>query len=381
MNKLIIIGNGFDLAHGLKTDYRSFLTWYLTRSFMSASEKSRFTDDLLEIEITTLHNYSNPKIEFRGDFSTLIGDYVNGNIQRDGPIIIDLNDPWRKLYTLKVDFTSSLLKSLLGNRGEPSWGDIEHVFYQELKKILAAHKTGSETKQKLAILNDHLENLKVLLKEYLLQETQHVNADEQFIRLAEKKVNLSQILETELVSNHKGINRQGDADAHGNALFLDFNYTFLIRKVIHTDMAVRHIPIHGTIDGRLDEMIFGYGDEIDEFFHEMEKSNINEYLRNIKSFGYFKNQHYADLVRYISSGKFVVYLWGHSCSLSDRTLLNMIFEHDNCAAIEIFYYQNEADNNYVELTQNISRHFRDKRKMRNRVSNIKNCQLLPQKFA
>ncbi len=29
MNKLILIGNGFDLAHGLKTSYRDFLPWYL----------------------------------------------------------------------------------------------------------------------------------------------------------------------------------------------------------------------------------------------------------------------------------------------------------------------------------------------------------------
>lgn len=28
MNRLVIIGNGFDLAHGLKTSYADFLEWY-----------------------------------------------------------------------------------------------------------------------------------------------------------------------------------------------------------------------------------------------------------------------------------------------------------------------------------------------------------------
>ncbi|NGM64185.1 AbiH family protein [Sphingobacterium sp. SGR-19] len=380
MNKLIIIGNGFDLAHGLKTDYKSFLTWYLTRCFKNASKEREYTDDFLKIVIDPLPNYSNPDVDFRGNFSEFIDSYISGEIIQSGSIILDLNNPWGTLYTLKVSLTSELLERLLGKKGDPNWGDIEHVFYQELKKVLADNKDAFETKRKLTILNNHLDRLKELLREYLLQETQHVNASDQFMALAGKKTELRHILEQKGRGRSQDIRELGDFNVHGKVLFLDFNYTFLIHKKISADSGYIHIPIHGTINGPLDEMIFGYGDEIDEVFHEMEKSNMNEYMRNIKSFGYFKNQHYSDLVRYLSSEPFVVYLWGHSCSLSDRTLLNMIFEHDNCAAIEIFYYENEGYNNYIELTQNISRHFRDKLKMRNRVFNIKNCQSLPQEI-
>ena len=28
MNRLVIIGNGFDMAHGLKTSYVDFINWY-----------------------------------------------------------------------------------------------------------------------------------------------------------------------------------------------------------------------------------------------------------------------------------------------------------------------------------------------------------------
>ena len=28
MNRLVLIGNGFDLAHGLKTRYEDFINWY-----------------------------------------------------------------------------------------------------------------------------------------------------------------------------------------------------------------------------------------------------------------------------------------------------------------------------------------------------------------
>ena len=31
MNRLVIIGNGFDMAHGLKTSYMDFINWYWER--------------------------------------------------------------------------------------------------------------------------------------------------------------------------------------------------------------------------------------------------------------------------------------------------------------------------------------------------------------
>ncbi len=33
MNRLILIGNGFDLAHGLKTSYSDFILWYFGEVF------------------------------------------------------------------------------------------------------------------------------------------------------------------------------------------------------------------------------------------------------------------------------------------------------------------------------------------------------------
>ncbi|WP_394341236.1 AbiH family protein [Pedobacter namyangjuensis] len=38
LNRLVLIGNGFDLAHGLKTAYTDFLLCYLKRSFTYAGK-------------------------------------------------------------------------------------------------------------------------------------------------------------------------------------------------------------------------------------------------------------------------------------------------------------------------------------------------------
>lgn len=31
MNRLIIIGNGFDMPYGLKTSYKDFINWYMNQ--------------------------------------------------------------------------------------------------------------------------------------------------------------------------------------------------------------------------------------------------------------------------------------------------------------------------------------------------------------
>lgn len=51
MNRLVIIGNGFDLAHGLKTSYKDFIEWYWEQrtlnfygEYTNVSEGSRVVD-------------------------------------------------------------------------------------------------------------------------------------------------------------------------------------------------------------------------------------------------------------------------------------------------------------------------------------------------
>ena len=70
---------------------------------------------------------------------------------------------------------------------------------------------------------------------------------------------------------------------------------------------------------------------------------------------------------------------GHSCGLSDRTMLNTIFENPNCISIKVFYHLKEdGTDNYTEMIQNISRHFNKKKLMREKIVNKSLCQSMPQ---
>jgi predicted ATPase len=118
---------------------------------------------------------------------------------------------------------------------------------------------------------------------------------------------------------------------------------------------------------------------MDEDYRNIENRNENIFLENIKSFQYSLTDNYRNLLNFIDSGMFQVYIMGHSCGLSDRILLNTIFEHINCRSIKVFFHRkNNGSDNYTEIVQNISRHFNKKKMMRDKIVNKSLCVPLPQ---
>ena len=73
-------------------------------------------------------------------------------------------------------------------------------------------------------------------------------------------------------------------------------------------------------------------------------------------------------------------IMGHSCGNSDRTLLNTIFEHENCVSIKPFYHEweenGEKKNNYLDIVQNIYRNFTNLNLYRDRVVPKERCEPL-----
>ena len=98
-------------------------------------------------------------------------------------------------------------------------------------------------------------------------------------------------------------------------------------------------------------------------------------MRHIKSIRYLEADSYRKMQEFIESDTFQVIILGHSCGLSDRTLLNTLFEHKNCVSIKPYYYVNkEGKDNHLDIIQNISRNFTDMKLMRDRVVNKTFCE-------
>jgi len=375
MNRLILIGNGFDLAHGLKTGYNDFLKWYLEQALIKANKSFSYEDGLLAIEKTkpVRDIYFNGKSRTERELIDLFYErgiaelLSNSTFRTQG-----YQNYWDTTFFISVK--SILMEKLLTNCSVNRWVDIENEFYLLLKDILLARVT-KDKEELLQQINASMQEVIKFLELYL-SELPTTPVIKQYTSLIAEPINRQDIV----------LSNSLQEDEFPNQIhILNFNYTSTANNYksgqlqVHSN-AIQINHIHGELNSACNPMIFGFGDELDENYSKMESNPTKGFFEFIKSFWYFKTSNYHDLIRFIDSEEFQVYILGHSCGLSDRTMLNMIFEHEMCKSIKIFYHKNKNDgNNYTSLTQEIARHFKNKTIMRKKVVPFDKSSPMPQK--
>jgi len=370
INKLILVGNGFDLSLGLETSYEDFLFWYF-KDFVLASFRSKqrlrgdsgnlfyhhHQDELFLLNNKTNYSFTEHELDA---FITAMDSFEKiKNYILKGP------------HSFNYRFKSNLLKKIFEDSLQ-SWVDIERSYFELLKKCINNQYT------EITNLNDELIQLKKLLHRYLnqLDDSSSLNSrytfhyGKQFSKTIEK----NEIIEPSLT---------GENIVTEKLFFLNFNYTNTIHNVIDSstlnnsrefkDIIVSHI--HSSLKDTPESLVFGYGDEMDLEYKKIEELNDNRYFEGIKSFKYTENSRCRDLLRFLNSDDYQVVIYGHSCGLSDRVMLNEIFEHERCKSIKIFYYDKKE---FVNKTMDISRHFTDNQMMRKKIVEYNEIDVIPQ---
>jgi hypothetical protein len=357
MNRLIIIGNGFDLAHGIKTSYKDFITEYLSTVLDVFFKEDSYSDSLLEIT----HNIAN-------------GYFTKTPLTIQKEDVINYIQRLEKNSNFNFKINSILLKNSLTKISKMNWVDLETEYFNVLLATKDGYKGPGQFKE-IQKVNDQLDFLKSKLEEYLGQQQRY------FSNISDKKPLIECF--TEAIYPHEIVTVALDKkQLPENLYFLNFNYTntfenYMIEceKIIPTDFNY----IHGNLFGGHGKPIFGFGDELDKRYLEFEDEKNNQLFKHIKSFEYLKTKNYSLLTRFIESEHFQVHIYGHSCGLSDRTMLNQIFEHENCKSIKIFYHKiDENHNDYTEKTYEMSRHFKDKGMLRKKVIPFDRSREMPQ---
>ena len=77
MNRLILVGNGFDLAHGIKTSYNDFILRYITKCFENSSQG--YKDELLSI-YSNIYVYVNNDLDGKSLSEYILEHYRNGTL-------------------------------------------------------------------------------------------------------------------------------------------------------------------------------------------------------------------------------------------------------------------------------------------------------------
>ncbi|WP_183578732.1 AbiH family protein [Mucilaginibacter sp. X5P1] len=371
MNRLILIGNGFDLAHGLKTSYKDFILWYVKSCFEKAHKDKNYEDRLITITSTN-YVYNNPEHRSRW-----VNDYLSTieHPKRKNKVTWSgWNGDNRKLdmSPFKIDYKSNLLEPLLSRCNVSNWVDIESEYYELLKDVLELN--DEEVKQpQLIELNESLAFIISQLEIYLtnLAPTPFI---EEYDQIFSSKIRAADLYpkrsDTTLIPTQTYV--------------LNFNYTNTSQQYIDKlgspsgSTAILNY-IHGKLKDTVNELIFGFGDEIDQAYKKMEDdSKVKGYFDYIKSFWYLRTDNYRSLVNFLDLDDYQVYVLGHSCGLSDRTMLQMIFEHPKCRSIKIYYHERNGVDNFVSLTHEISRHFTDKGLMRKKILSKRRSERMPQ---
>jgi hypothetical protein len=380
MNRLIIIGNGFDLAHGLPTRYEDFILHYVENVLDSFLQNRTYEDDLIKLsDINVVIND-----DFKQRFLNLIrSDKAAFRSFLKNNELVDKNLGYTYRTIADIRLKNNFMDCLLEKYCE-TWVDIEQFYYDTLikvaKKEIEPNRREHWYKGDLTDLNLGFKFLKERFEDYLREVVGSVllKPNEEIIRL--------------WTGNSKvpGVDFEDETNTPlrtpEKLIFLNFNYTNTVSKYIQKikqsydfESEPIEIQIHGRVDDKANPIIFGFGDEMDDNYKLLEQRNNNRYLDYMKSFGYFKTNNYRLLHKSINAAPFEVLIMGHSCGLSDRVMLNMIFEHTNCKSIKVFHHQDKnGHNNYLDLTQNISRHFNDKGSQRLKVRSELELAPLPQ---
>lgn len=384
MNRLIILGNGFDLAHGLKTAYSDFIRHYWN------NVKIPDTDNFFEFKVSK-YQWRNPKFN---SMSELVERYcIDYSMQDRVNTFNVIPSVLHKTMIVKNEFFYSLNRKY----SEVNWVNVENEYFAQLRKIMKKDLSPDvevDLNRKVELiktLNKGLEEIVELFNSYLLSEiipaqTGTLNLPIKSMPYSIEKINefLSLYSKKYQSKIDETIQRRAyEFIPFNNTTILNFNYTDTHYRYFNNDEEV--INIHGNCTDQLNPINMGFGNENDPFYKLLEEYDVNEFLRFTKSFNYTKNNGYKRLTDRLESEVFQVFILGHSCGLSDKTLLNTIFEHPNCVSIMPFYHshpekRNELGeyDNYTELAMNISRHFNKPVLMRERLVNKNDCLKMPQ---
>lgn len=391
MNRLVLIGNGFDLAHSLKTRYEDFICWYWRNvvAYLLLKSKNVYEDTLCKVTNHKL-DYYNLRDLYHSENEVLF-NFINNN--EDAFIIND--SPFLERITKSIE--------------TKGWVDIENEYY----KLLTEYSLKEEDSGKVDQLNAQLQQLQNKLVEYL----SHIEIKEDLMRkdirpkiyspikpqdisiggqkALEDHINTGLALDEEdwnyklsqygsncytsgRVSDYKKKVEQSKELYKGeeppielllpnSIMLLNFNYTRTAHLYCKDASIFSVNQIHGSLNNPK-SVIFGYGDELDEDYKKLKNLNENDCLQHVKSIKYLEADNYRKVLEFIEAEPFQIFIMGHSCGNSDRTLLNTLFEHKNCVSIKPYYYlKDDGTDNYLELVQNISRNFTDMKLMRDRV--------------
>lgn len=167
MNRLVIIGNGFDLAHGLPTRYSDFIDDLWSKIAKSPQDYT----NLVEMDNQRFSFLEGKIIENYSDFLVSIGYYRSNkqhnyreiNFDKNGAYVIEIGKNTKRYF---FRFTNYFFETIC-NISINNWVDVENEYYNILKDCL--NKSNNEV---ITEINKQFIIIKELLEKYLIEKVE-----------------------------------------------------------------------------------------------------------------------------------------------------------------------------------------------------------------
>lgn len=302
-NNLLIVGNGFDLEHGLKTHYTDF--------FDTISNRVSSQNEII------LNNHKYP-IEDNNLLLYLLDEYKQNKLQ--GNNWIDIETELKKIITLIEEIrTNNFIDNINYYSGGNEYTIINKIQSKSsyyFKNYLFPFTTGINfyryVKEKydtsIKNLENNLNELTNMLRDYLLEQ------------------NISNLTKTKDIS---------DID-YKITHVLSFNYTDTFRK-LYSKLDNNKIDfIHGSLNKN--NLVLGINETLTEYTENkiVDTVYFKKYFQRIykkTDYKYINWLNYADFD--------TVYIHGHSLDESDKEILEKIINSvlkKGTSTVKIFYY-------------------------------------------
>jgi len=142
MNRIILIGNGFDLAHGMKTSYNDFIDDFWKEMVFEVGGKregSAFENDFLIV-------------------SRVPSNWIPGTNYKTFKGTMES-------FGIQYSFKNKFLERIMQKQYVQNWVDIEDEYYKELKAIIK--KNGAKYSSSIPQLNKDFAAIQKNLEAYL----------------------------------------------------------------------------------------------------------------------------------------------------------------------------------------------------------------------
>lgn len=326
---ILILGNGFDLAHGLKTSYKDFLNYCLSTN----SQKNLGTNLWLKHFIIRQNELEDTWIDLENEIYYVIKKLIKLSILRKNNYF---SEDSQKVLSIETN--------------------TYHFSFYEIEKYLRKpyfnenlSKDGLKEFGRSYIINYYIQNYKDLISLLYRQLREFTELFEEYL------------LETVLSNIKEKDKYQLTLRATSKSVHvLNFNYTntyerFYKTPNIYADPKSQYVYIHGKVNSSQGcNLILGthsFYNYLPNPINEEIAVEFNVFKKHNQRHKYGTIEAYQDFLKILTDHRRIVkpvfHVIGHSLDKTDHNILKHVFLANKNAVINIYYHNEEAQERLI----------------------------------